>query len=151
MIHLFQTHVASVYLDVAMAMLQIYVLNVSSVFRRILQLFHSSIAKVDLVGLLSEEERASAGAMAASMWRGGAGRATPVWNRRESHPSGVEEAGAKRCGRGGRGASVKETRLSHPGGVGSGAVLTRAREAELARTARESERPGWSKRGHATV
>jgi hypothetical protein len=111
-----------------MAMLQIYVSNVPSVFRRILQLFHLRIAKVDLVGLLSEEERASAGAMAASMWRGGVGRAAPVWNRRESHPSGVEEAGVKRCGRDERGAGVEETRLSHPGGVGSGAVLTWARK-----------------------
>ena len=36
-------------------------------FSRMLQLFHLSVAKVDLnVGLFSEEERASAGAMAAS-------------------------------------------------------------------------------------
>ena len=35
-------------------------------FSRMLQLFHLSVAKVDLnVGLFSEEERASAGAMAA--------------------------------------------------------------------------------------
>jgi hypothetical protein len=41
-------------------------------FSRMLQLFHLSVAKVDLnVGLFSEEERASAEAMAASAisWR----------------------------------------------------------------------------------
>jgi hypothetical protein len=66
-----------------------------------LQLFHLNIAKIDLdVGLLSEEERASVGSMAASIWGGGAGYTTPVWKRQGSHPSGVEEAGAKRCGRG---------------------------------------------------
>jgi hypothetical protein len=60
------------------------------------------------------------GAMAASMWGGGAGRAVLVWKRRGSHPSGVEEAGIKRCGRGGRGAGVKDTGPSHPGNMGSG-------------------------------
>jgi hypothetical protein len=54
------------YLDV------VYVANVCSkcfiCFRRILQLVHLSVAKVDLdIELLSEEERASAGAMAASI------------------------------------------------------------------------------------
>ena len=50
------------YLNVA------YVANVYfRCFRRILQLFHLSVAKVDLnVRLFSEGERASAGAMAAS-------------------------------------------------------------------------------------
>ena len=76
-----------------------------------LQLVHLSVAKLDLdVGLLSEEERASAGAMTASMWGAGTG-----------HAAGVEEAGAKRCVRGGRGASVEETGPSHPDGVCSGA------------------------------
>ena len=40
------------YLDVAyvaMAMLQVYVLNVSSVFRCLLQLFHLSGVKLDLI------------------------------------------------------------------------------------------------------
>ena len=49
------------------------------------------------------------------------GRVVPVWKRRGSHPSGMEEVGAKRCGRDGRGAGVEETGLSHPGGVCSGA------------------------------
>ena len=63
-------------------------------FRRILQLFHLSVVKADLdVGLLSEEERACVGAMAASMWGEGAGRTTLVWKRRGSHPSGMEEVG----------------------------------------------------------
>jgi hypothetical protein len=89
-------------------------------FIRMLQLFHLSVAKVDLnVELLSEEEKASAGAMAASMWGGGTSHAAPVGKRRGSHPSGVEEVGAKLCGRGGRGVGVEETRLSHLGGVGS--------------------------------
>jgi hypothetical protein len=71
-------------------MLQMYVPNISSVFRYMLQLFYLSIAKIDMdVGLLSKEERASAGAMAASMRGGGAGCAAPVWKRRGSHPSGV--------------------------------------------------------------
>ena len=44
-----------------------------------LQLFPLSVAKIDLdVGLLSEKERASMGAIAASIWEGGAGRAVPV-------------------------------------------------------------------------
>ena len=65
-----------------------------------------SVVKVDLdVGLLSEEERASAGAMATSMW---IGRASPVWKRRGNHPSGMEETDTKQCERGGRGAGVKE-------------------------------------------
>ena len=56
-------HVLQVfYLDiarVAMAILQMYVLNVSS-SSRMLQLFHLSVVKVDLdIELLSEEERAS--------------------------------------------------------------------------------------------
>ena len=55
-----------------------------------------SVAKVDMdVGLLSEEDRASAGAMAVSMWEGGAGRAALVCKRRGSHPSGVEEVWRK--------------------------------------------------------
>jgi hypothetical protein len=59
MFHLFQTYVAIV--------------------------FHLSVAKVDLdVGLLSEEERASAGAMVASLWK-----------KRGSYMSGVEEAGIR--------------------------------------------------------
>jgi hypothetical protein len=108
------------YLDVA------YVANVCSKCfirsRCMLQLFHLSVAKVDLnVGLLSEEEGASAGAMAASMWGGGVGRVAPVWKRRGSHPSGVEEVGAKRCGRGGRGIGVEETGPSHRCDMGSGA------------------------------
>ena len=71
-------------------MLQMYVLNISS-FSRMLQLFHLSVAKVDLdVRLLSEEERANVGAMVAAMWGGGAGCAAPVWKRRGSHPSGVK-------------------------------------------------------------
>ena len=64
-------------------------------------LFHLSVSKVNLdVGLLSGEERGSVGAMAASMWGGGAGHAASVWKRRGSHPSGLEEVGVKQCGRG---------------------------------------------------
>jgi hypothetical protein len=85
-------------------------------------LFHLSVAKVYLdVGLLSKEERASAGAMVASMWGGGASHAAPVWKRWGSHPSGEEEVGTKRCGRSGRGAGVEETGPSHASGVGCGA------------------------------
>jgi hypothetical protein len=58
------------YLDVAyvaMAMPQMYAPNVPF-FRHMLQLFHLSITKVDMdVGLLSEEEKANAGAMATSI------------------------------------------------------------------------------------
>jgi hypothetical protein len=71
--------------------------------------------------LLSEEERASAGAMVALMWAGGAGRIALVWKRWGSHPSSVEEVGAKQCRRGERGAGVEETGPSHPSGVGNGA------------------------------
>ena len=84
-------------------------------------LFRLSVSKVNLdVGLLSGEERGSVGAMAASMWGGGAGRVAPVWKGQGSHPSGAEDVGAKWCGRGERGADVEETGPSHPGGVGSG-------------------------------
>jgi hypothetical protein len=63
-------------------MLQIYVPSVSDVC---CNCFHLSVAKVDLdVGLLSEEERASAGAMVASLWK-----------KRGSYMSGVEEAGIR--------------------------------------------------------
>jgi hypothetical protein len=108
------------YLDVA------YVANVCSKCfirsRCMLQLFHLSVAKVDLnVGLLSEEEGASAGAMTASMWGGDVGRVAPVWKRLGSHPSGMEEVGAKQCGRDGRGIGVEETGPSHPCNMGSGA------------------------------
>jgi hypothetical protein len=112
MFHLFQTHVASV-LSGCCICCNGYVANVCSkcfiCFGRMLQSFHLSVAKVDLdVELLNEEERASVGAMAALMWGGDTGRAMPVWKRRGSHSSGVEEAGAKWCGRGRRGASVEE-------------------------------------------
>jgi hypothetical protein len=41
--------------------------------------FYLSVTKVDLdVGLLSDEERASAGAMTTSMWGGGVGHAASV-------------------------------------------------------------------------
>jgi hypothetical protein len=44
-----------------------------------LQLFHLSVAKVDLdVGLLSEEEISSVGAMTMSIWGGGVGCEAPV-------------------------------------------------------------------------
>jgi hypothetical protein len=64
-------------------MLNGYVTNVYFKYficsRRMLQLFHLSVAKVDLgLGLLSEKERASMGAMAVSMWGGGVGCAAPV-------------------------------------------------------------------------
>jgi hypothetical protein len=72
------------------------------------------------VGLLSEEEIASAGAMAVSMWEGGVG-CTLVWKRRGIHPSGVEEVGAKLCERGGRDAGVQEMGPSYPDDMGSGA------------------------------
>ena len=71
-------------------------------FKHMLQLFHLSVAKVDIdVGLLSEEERASAGVMAASMWGRGASHTSPVWKTRGVIRaawkwwvrSGVEEAG----------------------------------------------------------
>ena len=67
---------------------------------------------VDLdVGLLSEEERANAGAMAVLMWGGDIGLTVLVWKRWGSHPSGVEEVRAKRCGRGRRGTGVEEGRV----------------------------------------
>jgi hypothetical protein len=70
MFHLFQTYVASV-LSRCCICYNDYVASVYFkcffCFSRMLQLFHLSITKVDLnVGLFSEEERASAGAMAAS-------------------------------------------------------------------------------------
>jgi len=87
-----------------MIMLQINISNVLSVLNICCNYFHLSVAKVDIdVGLLSEEERASAGVMAASMWGRGASHTVPVWKTRGSQPSGVEEVGAKRCGRGGQG------------------------------------------------
>jgi hypothetical protein len=69
--NLFHTHVAGVFMYL-LHILQCYVVNVCSkcfiCFRRMLQLFHLSVAKVDMdVGLLNEEERASAGAIAGSM------------------------------------------------------------------------------------
>ena len=79
-----------------------------------------SVAKVDMdVGLLSEEDRASAGAMAVSMWGEDAGRTTSGWMWQESHPSGVDEVSMKWCGRGGRGGGVEEMGPSHPDDVGS--------------------------------
>jgi hypothetical protein len=68
-------------------------------------LFHTYVAivpseccKSDLdVGLLSEEERASAGAMVVSMWGGGAGRVAPVWKRRVGRCCGRD--GAESSGR----------------------------------------------------
>ena len=61
-----------------------------------LQLFNLSVAKVDLdVGLLSDEEGASTGAMAALMWGRDAGCTAPAWKRWGSHPSDVKEAGVK--------------------------------------------------------
>jgi hypothetical protein len=45
----------------------------------------------------------------------------PVWKRQGSHPSGMEEVGAKQCGRDGRGIGVEETGPSHPCNMGSGA------------------------------
>jgi hypothetical protein len=107
-----------------------------------LQLFHLSVAKVDLhVGLLSEQERASAGAMSSSMWVGGAGRRS----------AGVEETGesSKWCERGGREAVWKRRgeapvwkrrgRVIRTAWVAErkGAVQTRARDAELARASRD--------------
>jgi hypothetical protein len=85
MFHLFQTHVASV-LSGCCIFSNNYVANVCSkyliCFKHMLQLFYLSISKVDLdVGLLSEKERASLGAMTVSMWGGGTGRAVPVWKR----------------------------------------------------------------------
>jgi hypothetical protein len=47
--------------------------------------------------------------MAALMRGGGVGSTAPVWKRQGSHPSSVEEARAKQCGRGRRGAGVEET------------------------------------------
>ena len=97
----FQTHVVSV-LSGCCICCNGYVANVCSkcfiCFRRMLHLFNLSVAKVDLdVGLLSEEERASAGAMAVLMWGGDIGLTVLVWKRWGSHPSGVEEVRAKRC------------------------------------------------------
>ena len=75
MFHLSHTYAASV-LSGCCICYNDYVASVCSkyfiCFNRMLQLFHLSVAKVDLnVGLFSEEERASAGAMAASTvsWR----------------------------------------------------------------------------------
>ena len=75
MFHLIQTYVASV-LSGCCICYNDYVASVCSkcfiCFSRMLQLFHPSVAKVELnVGLLSEEERAIAGAMVASAvsWR----------------------------------------------------------------------------------
>jgi hypothetical protein len=125
MFHLFQTHVASV-LSGCCICCNGYVTNICSkcfiCFRHMLQLFHLSVTKVDMdVGLLSKEESSSAGAMAVSMWGGGAGHTMSVWKRQGSHLSSVEEVGVKQCGRGGRGASVEEMGPSHRGGVGGGA------------------------------
>jgi hypothetical protein len=69
MFHLFQTYVASV-LSGCCICYNGYIASVCSkyfiCFSRMLQLFHLSAAKVDLdVGWSSEEERSSAGAMAA--------------------------------------------------------------------------------------
>jgi hypothetical protein len=116
-----QTHVASVFSRCCICC-NGYVANVCSkcfiCFKCTLQLFYLSVVKVDLdVALLSEKERASAGAMAASMWGGGASRATPMWKRHGSHRSDVEEVGAKWCGRDGQDAGVEEMRLSHPDGM----------------------------------
>jgi hypothetical protein len=84
-LHLFQTHVATV-LSGCCIFFDGYVANICSkyliCFKHMLQLFHLSIAKVDLdVGLLSEEERPSLGAMVVLMWGGGAGHAVQVWKR----------------------------------------------------------------------
>ena len=70
MFNMFQTNVASV-LSGCCTCYNDYVVSVCSkcfiCFSRMLQLFHLSVAKVDLnAWLFSEEERASAGAMAAS-------------------------------------------------------------------------------------
>jgi hypothetical protein len=70
--YLLQTHVTSV-LSECCIYCNGYVANVCSkyfiCFRRMLHIFYLRIAKADLnVGLSSDEERASAGAMAASMW-----------------------------------------------------------------------------------
>jgi hypothetical protein len=89
------------YLNVAMTCCK-HILQCFICFIHMLQLFHLSVAKVDLdVGLLSEEERASVGAMAALMWGGVIGHMMLVWKR------------------GRRGASVEETGPNHPGGMGS--------------------------------
>ena len=84
-------------------------------FERMFQLFYVIVVKLDLdVGLLSEEERASAGAMTTSMWGGGTGRTAPVW--RESHPSdetGCGRGGARRwCGRDGTESSRRRAQWS---------------------------------------
>jgi len=85
--------------------------------------------------------------MMEAMWGGGAGRAAPVWKRRGSHPSGVEEAAAKRCERGRRGVGVEETGPSHSGSVsstaeGSGPNTGGARiRATRVKQARASGRP----------
>jgi hypothetical protein len=105
MFHMFLTHVASV-LSGCCICCNDYVANVCSkyfiCFRRVLQLFHLRVAEVDMdVGLLSEEERASAGAMAASMSGGDVDRAAPLWKRwgvigaawKRSAQSSVVEAG----------------------------------------------------------
>ena len=70
MFHLFRMHVASVLSEYCICC-NGYVVNICSkyfiYFRHMLQLFQLSVAKVDMdVGLLSEEERASAGAMMSS-------------------------------------------------------------------------------------
>jgi len=94
--------------------------------------------------------------MMAAMWGGGAGRAAPVWKRRGSHPSGVEEAAAKRCERGRRGVGVEETGPSHSGSVSSTAEgsgpntggarirATRVKQARASGRAQSSGRPGAS-------
>jgi hypothetical protein len=130
------------YLDVAMTCCK-RILQCFICFIRMLQLFHLSVAKVDLdVGLLSEEERASVGAMAALMWGGVIGHMMLVWKRRGSHLSVMEEAGEalvwKRRGQIIRTAWATERK---------GAVRTRALEAELARAACEAKRPRQSTRG----
>jgi hypothetical protein len=137
------------YLDIAMTMLQMYILNVSSVSNVCCNLFHLSVAKVYVdIGLLSEKERASAEAMVAAMWGGGAGRAAPVWKRRGSHPSSMEEVGTKRCGREAGEVPVwkKQGQVIRAAWATEqkGAVQTRAREAEVVH---ESERPGRSRCG----
>jgi hypothetical protein len=129
MFHLFQTHIITYkYFIWMLHIFQWLCCKVCSkyliCFKHILQLFHLSIAKVDLdVGLLSEEERASLGAMAVSMWGGGAGRAVPVWKRhriiwaawKRRAWSNVEEAGEALAERKGAGPIWRWKRSWHGG------------------------------------
>jgi hypothetical protein len=83
MFYLFQTHVVSVFSGCCICckcMFQMF-----NLFEKYIAIVSSECFKsrsgCSHVELLSEEERASAETMSASMWGRGADRASPVWRR----------------------------------------------------------------------